>query len=137
MKNKKLFLVFAVVVAMIITATFFAGCTDNEDNNIAVDFTGFVRDVADDPLAFAGVISINGVVSNIAADDASLFSIRDVDSRPCCPPMILRVRYVGDDFVPAIGSIVNVVGSWGEALGELRQNGDISHVFEAKNVIRR
>lgn len=72
-----------------------------------------VREVADDPLAFNGVITITGIVTRLSDDSPTLFGIGDALRRACCADIVLPVSYSGDGEIPTLGDYVNVTGEWG------------------------
>jgi len=132
--RKKLTALVFIVLSMTLAVSFFIGCTDDLPEGVV--FRGIVSDVADDPLAFEGKIALRGVIISISSTDSpAQFSIRDRNFRPCCPPIVLRVRYLGDAFVYAINNDVYVIGAWGEALKDIGGTAYISHIFEAAEII--
>ena len=97
---------FAIITIFIISiSVLLVGCSgEQEPVNILT-----VEQISDDPTAFTGTITINGVVANSLSET---FGIETPGAgRPCCPSFILPVEYNGT--FPEIGDEVNVTGSWG------------------------
>ncbi len=73
-----------------------------------------VNDVAFDPGAFAGTITLAGVTAGFAPNDQTLFGIMDLKELQCnspnCNKKILPVRFTGK--VPDLGDEVRVTGSF-------------------------
>ena len=101
-----------VLILFVLTVGFLTGCGGDRDDTTIFS----VNDVQDDPLAFSGEITINGIVSEFVLGNSAVFGIEYTMRRPCCPSDILYVEYIGNEPMPAIGDEVNVTGSWGEEL---------------------
>jgi hypothetical protein len=80
-----------------------------------------VNEVASDPAAFAGTITVTGVTYGISRKDPSIFGIMDVKELQCqspnCNKLILPVKFqgtlpAGGDEVTLTGSFVNTGGSY-------------------------
>jgi len=102
-----------VMTFIILAVVFFAGCRGNSTSAANI-FS--INDIQNDPLAFTGEITINGVVSELAQDNPAMFGIENPARRPCCPAFVLPVEYIGNQPMPAIGDEVNVTGSWGDEI---------------------
>ena len=78
-----------------------------------------VNEVASDPAAFTGTITVTGVTYGFARQDPSLFGIMDVKELQCqspnCNKLILPVKYRGT--LPAVGDEVRLTGSFVNAAG--------------------
>jgi len=73
-----------------------------------------VNEVASDPAAFAGTITVTGVTYGFSRQDPNLFGIMDVKELQCqspnCNKLILPVKYQGK--LPAAGDEVSLTGSF-------------------------
>jgi hypothetical protein len=73
-----------------------------------------VNEVASDPAAFAGAITITGVTYGFSRQDPNLFGIMDVKELQCqspnCNKLILPVKHQGK--LPAAGDEVSLTGSF-------------------------
>ena len=87
-----------------------------------------VNDVAHDPLAYTGSITVRGVMGAVSNQDANIFGIMDVKELRCtvqdCEKVFLPIKYAGK--TPALGDEVIVTGSFTESQGSL--------VFDAHSV---
>lgn len=73
-----------------------------------------VNEVASDPAAFTGTITVTGVTYGFSRQDPNLFGIMDVKELQCqspnCNKLILPVKYQGT--LPAAGDEVRLTGSF-------------------------
>ncbi|RNC68360.1 MAG: hypothetical protein ED859_10565 [Desulfuromonadales bacterium] len=73
-----------------------------------------VNDVASDPAAYAGTITITGVMGGTSRMDPKVFGIMDLKELKCttpgCNKVFIPVRSAGP--VPALGDEVRVTGSF-------------------------
>ena len=103
--KKYLYIAVAVVVTGIITFAFLS-----KGNAGALG----VNDVASDPAAFTGGITITGVMAGVSRLDPGIFGIMDKKELQCttanCNKFILPVRYQGK--LPVMGDEVRVTGSF-------------------------
>ncbi|GAB6059138.1 hypothetical protein [Desulfonatronum parangueonense] len=80
-----------------------------------------VNDVAFDPLAYTGSITIRGVKAAVSDQDPNIFGIMDMKELRCtvqgCEKVFLPIRYAGKK--PAMGDEVVVEGSFIESQGSL------------------
>lgn len=72
-----------------------------------------VNEVASDPAAYTGTITITGVTAAFAPSDASLFGLMDVKELLCttpnCNKQIIPIRYNGG--LPKLGDEVRISGT--------------------------
>lgn len=72
-----------------------------------------VNDVASDPAAFNGTITITGIMGGVSRVDKSVFGLMDVKELQCttpnCNKLLIPVKYQGTAPVP--GDEVRVTGS--------------------------
>jgi hypothetical protein len=80
-----------------------------------------VNDVASDPAAFTGTITVTGVTYGFSRQDPNIFGIMDVKELQCqspnCNKLILPVKYqgklpTGGDEISMTGSFVNAGGGY-------------------------
>jgi len=103
---KKRFSVYVTAcVAGLFLALLLSGCSSK-----AVS----VNDVASDPAAFSGVITITGIMGGVSQMDKSVFGIMDVKELQCktqnCNKVLIPIKYQGQ--IPVLGDEVRVTGSF-------------------------
>lgn len=103
---KKRFSVYVTAcVAALFLALLLSGCSSK-----AVS----VNDVASDPAAFSGVITITGIMGGVSQMDKSVFGIMDVKELQCktqnCNRVLIPIKYQGQ--IPVLGDEVRVTGSF-------------------------
>jgi hypothetical protein len=103
---KKHFSVYVTAcVAALFLALLLSGCSSK-----AVS----VNDVASDPAAFSGVITITGIMGGVSQMDKSVFGIMDVKELQCktqnCNRVLIPIKYQGQ--IPVLGDEVRVTGSF-------------------------
>ena len=73
-----------------------------------------VNDVASDPAAFNGAMTITGIMGGISQSDKSIFGIMDVKELQCktqnCNKVFIPIKYQGQ--MPILGDEVKVSGSF-------------------------
>lgn len=78
-----------------------------------------VNEVASDPAAFTGTITVTGVTYGFSRQDPNIFGIMDVKELQCqspnCNKLILPVKYQGQ--LPAGGDEISMTGSFVNAGG--------------------
>jgi len=78
-----------------------------------------VNEVASDPAAFSGAITVTGVTYGFSRQDPNLFGIMDVKELQCqspnCNKLILPVKYQGK--LPAGGDEITLTGAFVNAGG--------------------
>lgn len=88
-----------------------------------------VNQVASDPSAYSGTITVTGVMAGTSPQDPSIFGIFDLKELQCttanCNKIYLPVKYQGA--MPKLGDEVQVSGSFTPASG--------SYIFSATNVV--
>ncbi|EPR33044.1 hypothetical protein dsat_0485 [Alkalidesulfovibrio alkalitolerans DSM 16529] len=101
---KKQYLIVAAGILLFASALVFTGTGDTKALN--------VNDVAPDPLAYTGVITVTGIMAVVSQEDPSLFGIMDKSELQCttpdCSKFYLPVSYQGS--TPAVGDEVVVSG---------------------------
>ena len=110
-------IVFLTVIITLVIGIF-VGCMGNGmDEKITILA---VNDIKDDPMAFTGIITINGIVTEFSKENSALFGIEDkTGTKSCCPNFVLYVNYDGD--MPKLNDEVYITGSW---LNDKTQNGE-------------
>ncbi|BCR03558.1 lipoprotein [Desulfuromonas versatilis] len=87
-----------------------------------------VNDVAGDPGAFAGTITVTGITAGFAPQDPSLFGVMDIKELQCttpnCNKLLIPVRTAG--LLPKLGDEVRISGSFVQAAG--------GYVFSAETI---
>jgi len=117
--NKYIFIGIALLVGIALSyALFFTG-----DAN-----TLQVNQVAADPSAYRGTITVTGIMGGTSPQDSSLFGIFDLKELQCttpnCNKIFLPIKYQGT--MPKLGDEVQVSGSFITISG--------SYLFSATNV---
>jgi hypothetical protein len=78
-----------------------------------------ISEVAADPAAFSGTITVTGVTYGFSRQDPKIFGVMDVKELQCqspnCNKLILPVRYQGQ--MPAGGDEITMTGSFVQADG--------------------
>lgn len=101
---KKQYLIVAAGILLFASALIFTGTRDTRALN--------VNDVAPDPLAYTGVITITGIMAVVSKEDPNLFGIMDKSELQCttpdCSKFYLPISYEGG--TPAVGDEVVVSG---------------------------
>lgn len=73
-----------------------------------------VNDVASDPAAYSGTITITGIMGGVSQFDQKVFGIMDVKELQCttpnCNKVYIPIKYDGQ--IPAPGDEVKVTGSF-------------------------
>ncbi|MHB1398709.1 MAG: hypothetical protein ACYDAI_13485 [Trichloromonadaceae bacterium] len=73
-----------------------------------------VSEVAADPAAFSGTITVTGVTAGFAPHDPTLFGVMDIKELQCttpnCNKVLIPVRVTGT--VPALGDEVRISGTF-------------------------
>ena len=118
---KRLALILALSVIMI---GMVAGCADKgDDNQNYDDLEAFaIRDIQNDPLAFEGIIKINGIVSAFSENNPAVyFSVMDkAELLTCknlyCGAFALPTKFAMNDPLPelTLADEVDMVGSFVE-----------------------
>lgn len=117
--QKIIFITIALAVGIALAyALFFKG-----------DASGLqVNQVAADPSAYSGTITVTGIMGAVAQHDSSVFGIFDLKELQCttpnCNKIFLPVKYQGT--LPKLGDEVQVSGSFTLVSG--------SYLFTATNV---
>ena len=87
-----------------------------------------VNDVASDPAAYAGTITISGIMGGTSRMDPAVFGIMDVKELQCttpgCNKLFIPVRAAGP--IPALGDEVRVTGAF--------KNEGSGYIFVAEKV---
>lgn len=87
-----------------------------------------VNDVAADPAAFSGAITVTGVTAAFAPQDPSLFGVMDIKELQCttpnCNKLLIPVRTAGQ--LPKLGDEVRISGSFSQVPG--------GYVFTAESI---
>lgn len=100
--------IIAAVALAIGVAVAFAIVGKGEANTLNVN------DVASDPAAFTGAITVTGIMAGTSKYDPSVFGVMDKKELACttpnCNKFILPVRHQGK--TPAIGDEVRLTGSF-------------------------
>ncbi|SDB26711.1 hypothetical protein SAMN05660653_01283 [Desulfonatronum thiosulfatophilum] len=95
-----------------------------------------VNDVAFDPLAYTGNITIRGVTGAVSNQDPSIFGIMDVKELRCtvqgCEKVFLPIKYTGKR--PSMGDEVVVAGSFTENKGTLIFDADSVQIVRNHNL---
>ena len=108
--NKKLLLVAALVIGIAVAGTLFL-----KQGTGALH----VNQVAADPLAYKGTITVTGVMAGVAPDDAKILGMFDLKELQCktpnCNKLYLPVRHQGQ--MPKPGDEILVTGTF-VSLGE-------------------
>ena len=117
--QKNIFIAVALLVGIALSyALFFRG------NAAALQ----VNQVASDPSAYSGTITVTGIMAGVSPQDPSVFGIFDLKELQCkspnCNKIYLPVRYQGT--MPKLGDEVQVSGSFVPVSG--------SYIFSASNV---
>ena len=117
--KKIVFIVIALAVGFILSyALFFRGNAG----------TLQVNQVASDPSAYSGTITVTGIMGGVSPQDPSVFGIFDLKELQCkapnCNKIYLPVKYQGT--MPKPGDEVQVSGSFTPISG--------SYIFSASNV---
>lgn len=101
---KKQYLIVAAGILLFASALIFTGTRDTKALN--------VNDVAPDPLAYTGVITVTGIMAVVSKEDPNLFGIMDKSELQCttpdCSKFYLPISYEGS--TPAVGDEVVVSG---------------------------
>jgi hypothetical protein len=96
----------AVWLACALLVVILAGCQDAPALN--------VNDVAADPAAYSGTITVAGVAAGFARQDQTIFGVMDLKELQCkspnCNKLLLPVRYQGG--LPALGAEVRITGKF-------------------------
>lgn len=73
-----------------------------------------VNEVAADPAAFSGTITVTGVTAGFSPHDPALFGVMDIKELQCttpnCNKVLIPVRVAGQ--VPALGDEVRISGTF-------------------------
>lgn len=117
--NKNIFIAVALLVGIALSyALFFRGNADALQ----------VNQVASDPSAYSGTITVTGIMAGTSPQDPGVFGIFDLKELQCkspnCNKIYLPVRYQGT--MPKLGDEVQVSGSFVPVSG--------SYIFSASNV---
>lgn len=108
----KKYVLAAVGLALVIAATV---VFLQQDNVHALS----VNDVASDPAAFAGTITVTGVTYGFSSQDPNLFGIMDVKELQCqspnCNKLIMPVKFQGT--LPTVGDEVRLTGNFVNTTG--------------------
>lgn len=117
--QKNIFIAVALAVGIALSyALFFRGNADALQ----------VNQVASDPSAYSGTITVTGIMAGTSPQDPSVFGIFDLKELQCkspnCNKIYLPVRYQGT--MPKLGDEVQVSGSFVPVSG--------SYIFSASNV---
>ena len=117
--SKNIFIAVALLVGIALSyALFFRGNTDALQ----------VNQVASDPSAYSGTITVTGIMAGISPQDPSVFGIFDLKELKCttpnCNKLYLPVKYQGT--MPKPGDEVQISGSFVPVSG--------SYFFSATNV---
>jgi len=101
---KKQYLIVAAGILLFASALIFTGTRDTRALN--------VNDVAPDPLAYTGVITVTGIMAVVSKENPNLFGIMDKSELQCttpdCSKFYLPISYKGS--TPAVGDEVVVSG---------------------------
>lgn len=91
-----------------------------------------VNDVGSDPAAFAGTITVTGIMAGTSQQEPTIFAIVDKKELQCnspnCNKVLLPVRHQGK--LPIIGDEVRVTGSF------VTENGGYLFAAEKVKVVR-
>lgn len=121
---KKQYLIVAAGILLFASALIFAGTSDTKALN--------VNDVAPDPLAYTGVITITGIMAVVSKEDPNLFGIMDKSELQCttpnCSKFYLPISYEGS--TPAVGDEIVVSGRF------TQEGRGIIFVAETVNILR-
>jgi len=102
--TKNLTIAGAVVIGVVLAFFLFSG-TSKALN---------VNDVGSDPAAFAGTITVTGIMAGTSKQDPAIFAIVDLKELQCnspnCNKVLLPVRHKGK--LPIVGDEVRVTGSF-------------------------
>lgn len=124
---RKYALVFALISISALGLAVF-----NPDTGSALN----VNDVASDPQAYTGSITIRGVMGAVSSQDSNIFGIMDVKELQCtvqgCEKVFLPIRYAGRR--PSMGDEVIVVGSFTENGGSLVLDADSVRIVRNHNL---
>jgi len=117
--KKSIFIAIALLIGIALSyALFFRGNND----------TLQVNQVASDPSAYSGTITVAGIMAGTSQQDPSVFGIFDIKELQCktpnCNKIYLPVKYQGA--MPKLGDEVQVSGSFMPISG--------SYIFSATNV---
>lgn len=120
---KKHPLAVAIAAAGIILMFLISGCDSKALN---------VNDIASDPAAFSGTITITGIMAGVSPQDPHVFGIMDIKELKCktrnCDKMLIPVTCKGKPPVP--GDEVRLVGSF------VNQGGGYLFAAEKVSVVR-
>jgi len=87
-----------------------------------------VSDVASDPAAFSGTITVTGIMGGLSPVDQTVFGIMDVKELQCktqnCNKVLIPIKYQGK--LPVLGDEIKATGSFVKV-------GD-GYLFAAQNV---
>lgn len=103
--NKRFIVVVTTCIAGLFLALQLSGCSSKAFS---------VNDVASDPAAFNGSITITGIMGGVSQMDRSVFGIMDVKELQCktqnCNKVFIPIKYQGQ--IPKLGDEVKVTGSF-------------------------
>jgi len=103
--KKRLSVSVTACVAGLFLALLLTGCSSKAFS---------VNDVASDPAAFNGIITITGIMGGLSPMDHTVFGIMDVKELQCktqnCNRVLIPIKYQGQ--VPLLGDEVRVTGSF-------------------------
>lgn len=95
-----------IIIVFVMAGMVLGGCTNNKALNVS--------DVASDPAAFAGTITVTGIMAGVSQQDPAVFGIMDVKELLCTSPncnrVYLPVRHQGP--MPVRGDEVLVTGNF-------------------------
>jgi hypothetical protein len=104
MKKHSVFAITACVAVLCLTMLI-SGCSSKAFS---------VNDVASDPTAFKGAITITGIMGGISVQDKTVFGIMDIKELQCktqnCNRVLIPVRSQGK--MPVLGDEVRATGSF-------------------------
>ena len=103
--NKRFIVVVTACIAGLFLALQLTGCSSKAFS---------VNDVAADPGAFNGSITITGIMGGVSQLDQSVFGIMDVKELQCttqnCNKVFIPIKFQGQ--LPVLGDEVKVTGSF-------------------------
>lgn len=102
----------AAVLAAALFLTLVAGCKPEQP-------TLNVNDLAADPAAFTGTLTVTGIAAGFAPQDPTIFGLMDKKELQCqtpnCKKLLIPVRYQGK--LPAMGDEIVLTGSFVQESG--------------------
>ncbi|MDR0272465.1 MAG: hypothetical protein LBI27_04025 [Clostridiales bacterium] len=103
------------ILLFVLITLFAVGCA--KDNGEAELHILSIYNIQNDPLAFTGVIKIDGVASSFSESDATFFTVMDTNELLACRNLYcgayaMPARYSGSDPLPELADMVDITGSF-------------------------